>query len=433
MNMKKKNMKARIARRAAGFTLVEIMIGLLIGLIGIVVIMETFAVSEGYRRTTTSGTDAQVNGAIAMYLMERELRIAGYNLQPYIVSGCTSVVVWYENLGKSRLVRFVPVEINPAGIPAGDVNTDVILISYGNADTSVSGIVANQKNTTTDPFDIKVNYTSFRNGDLLFSMQPSAVAGGAPSCVLHELTNVPNASGNCGQTQPPTPQLAHDSAQYKNFSNGCQVAQANHNAAGGIKDQNGVPVPRVDSASGGQVYSMGPTPSAKIYAIRSGNLTVCETFSKDCTDPNNYDVLVNDIVSMRAILGGDYVGGTSSGAGLLGDGSIDQWSRNAFNNSGDVRRTIAIAFELTARSGLLEKSSTGSPDPANCDATKASNLPDAGQTADWYASYVSMAAGSLVGAKIDLSQSDPQGHWNCYRYKMFQSVVPLRNLLWTPG
>ena len=36
---------------------------MLIGMIGIVVMMQTFAVSEGFKRTATSGTDAQVNGA----------------------------------------------------------------------------------------------------------------------------------------------------------------------------------------------------------------------------------------------------------------------------------------------------------------------------------------------------------------------------------
>ena len=64
----------RTSFRQSGFTLVEILIGMLIGVIGIVVIMQTFAVSEGYKRTATSGTDAQVNGGIATYLMERELR-----------------------------------------------------------------------------------------------------------------------------------------------------------------------------------------------------------------------------------------------------------------------------------------------------------------------------------------------------------------------
>lgn len=420
--------------RSAGFTLVEIMIGLLIGLIGIVVIMETFAVSEGYRRTTTSGTDAQVNGAIAMYLMQRELRVAGFNLQPYLNAGCTDVIVWEENLGKSRLVRFVPVDINPTGIPAGDVNTDVILISYGNADSSVVGLSSDGQVNNTDAFPIKTNTSSFHTGDYVFTALPSTVAGGTPSCVLNEITAVPNPTGNCSNAAPAVAStLQHESRLYQSWAQGCQMVQAKHNAAGGIKDPNGVPVPPLKSGMQGSLFSMGIAPLAKVYAIRGGNLTVCETISKDCTDPNNYDVLVNDIVSMRAIFGGDYVGGTGIGAGVLGDGSIDQWSRNALGSAGAARRTVAIALELTARSGLREKSSTGSTNPVDCDATKSPNLPDGGQTADWYASYIPLAAGSLAGAQIDLSQTDPQGGWKCYRYKMFQSVVPLRNLLWTPG
>jgi type IV pilus assembly protein PilW len=442
------NAKTFRRARAAGFTLVEIMIGLLIGLIGIVVIMETYAVSEGYRRTTTSGSDAQVNGAIAMYMMQRELRIAGYNMQPYVTEGCTQVVLWENNLGKSRWVRFLPVEINPAGYNVGDINTDVLLISYGTADGFVTGIVAgqNRPNEPDNVFRTKSsgnnNRTSWRTGDLLFSAMPDASSPGGMSCVVHELTRVQNQNANCGQGAPPDPNnpsapappnlLEHANRQYPNFSFGCQLVQANHNAPGGILDPNNRPVPALDASGQSQVFSMGATPVARIYAIRSGNLTVCDSFTKDCTNPNNYDVLVNDIVSMRALLGGA-TSGANTGAGMLGGGTVDQWSRNALVTQYDARRTQAVAIELTARSGLKEKSSTGSPDPTQCDATKNSWQPDMGQTTDWYASYLPMAAGSLAGAKIDLSQTDAQGQWKCYRYKMFQSVIPLRNLLWTPG
>ena len=161
--------------RSAGFTLVEVMIGLLIGVIGIIVIMQTFAVSEGYRRTTTSGTDAQVNGAIAMYIMQNELRTAGFNMQPFHVIGCTSMIVWYNNLGKSLNLRWVPVEINPAGIPAGDANTDVISITYGNADTDVIGVPATQ-NASIDPFQITKNWHGYRNGDFIVGVLPWALA-----------------------------------------------------------------------------------------------------------------------------------------------------------------------------------------------------------------------------------------------------------------
>ena len=81
-----RNPRASLLRHA-GFTLVEIMIGLLIGVIGIVVIMQVFAVSEGFKRTATSGTDAQVNGSVALYLLQRDIRLAGYGLNTFVSAG----------------------------------------------------------------------------------------------------------------------------------------------------------------------------------------------------------------------------------------------------------------------------------------------------------------------------------------------------------
>ena len=48
--------------RESGFTIVELMVGMLIGLISIVVMFQIFAVSEGQRRTTSGAGDAQQNG-----------------------------------------------------------------------------------------------------------------------------------------------------------------------------------------------------------------------------------------------------------------------------------------------------------------------------------------------------------------------------------
>src|SRR3982751_3563197 len=100
----------------AGFTLVEVMIALLIGMIGIVVMMQVFSVSEGFKRTATSGTDAQVNGAVAMYMIEREIRTSGYNLNDLMSKGCPVVRLWWNASASGVDLRLVPAEINPAGI-----------------------------------------------------------------------------------------------------------------------------------------------------------------------------------------------------------------------------------------------------------------------------------------------------------------------------
>ncbi|MDB5727893.1 MAG: pilW2 [Noviherbaspirillum sp.] len=86
--MKPRSLIRRV-RRSGGFSLVEIMVGVAIGLIGALVMMQVSAIFEGRKRTTTSGTDAQTNGALALFTVERELRKAGYGISVPDAVGCT--------------------------------------------------------------------------------------------------------------------------------------------------------------------------------------------------------------------------------------------------------------------------------------------------------------------------------------------------------
>ena len=64
------------------------MVGVAIGLIGIVVIFQVLQVWEERRRTTSSGSDAQVAGSIAMFNLEHELKQAGYGFGMSADIGC---------------------------------------------------------------------------------------------------------------------------------------------------------------------------------------------------------------------------------------------------------------------------------------------------------------------------------------------------------
>ena len=76
--MAKLNMKQPGRRRERGMSLVEILVGVLIGLIGIVVIFQVLSVSENRKRTTVQGSDAQSAGAIALYTLQRDVQLGGY-------------------------------------------------------------------------------------------------------------------------------------------------------------------------------------------------------------------------------------------------------------------------------------------------------------------------------------------------------------------
>ncbi len=92
------------SRTSRGFTLVELMVGVLIGLIGTVVIFQVFAVSESQKRTTTGGSDAQQNGVFGLFQIERDMRMAGYGLNYMALLGCP-INGWYEPGGAADPVQ----------------------------------------------------------------------------------------------------------------------------------------------------------------------------------------------------------------------------------------------------------------------------------------------------------------------------------------
>lgn len=69
------------ARSSAGFSLVEILVGMVIALISMLVVLQVYALNEGQKRTTTSGVDAQQSSLVGLHLLERDLRQAGYGVK----------------------------------------------------------------------------------------------------------------------------------------------------------------------------------------------------------------------------------------------------------------------------------------------------------------------------------------------------------------
>jgi type IV pilus assembly protein PilW len=418
--------------RAAGFTLVEVMIALLIGMIGLIVMMQTFAVSEGFKRTATSGTDSQINGGVALYMLQRELRLSGAGLNNLMTMGCPSVIVWNNTTGSSTNLNMFPFEINTAGVPPGDANTDTITIAYGTAPSFVAGIalLSNQTPTPTAPFALSSNYDTFETGDLFVSVQPGAGAGGGPSCVLHEATRTASAAGNCGAALTAATVEHNTGAYLQHTPTGCVSTTPRFNSATGIKDTSGVVVPLVTASTPpGSIYDLGKA-SVKVYAIRGGNLTMCDWIATNCALAANYNTIVNDIVSLRAVYGMNL---TPSVSAVPGDFITTTWQRSSLTTNAFLpSRVTAVTLEITARSSLKEKRSDGTAcvgvgvgvtagDPK--DVTPAASRPDRQQ--DW------IYQTSVPGAGIDLSSVSAD--WNCYRYKLFQTSVPLRNLIWRPS
>jgi type IV pilus assembly protein PilW len=332
--------------------------------------------------------------------------------------GCPSVRVYRSASSSGIDMPLVPFMLNPTLVPAGDANTDTMLIAYGTSDSFVSGVTlqASPANLAA-PFYLISNYDAFQNGDLWVSVMPGAGAGGNASCVLHEATATWSAAGNCGH--PPSSgtlgMLEHGQTSYqKHTSAGCVTTASTFNNGTGITDAGGAVEPNCTATGGCQVYGLGDA-VVHVYAIRGGNLTMCDWIASDCTNAANFNIAVNDIVSLRGVYGMNL---DTAPSALPGDGHTITWQRNALTTNVFLpSRVLAATIEITARNSLKEKPTSGTA----CNATLFSGRPDRGM--DWL--YQSMA-----GATIDISASSAD--WQCYRYRLFQTSVPLRNLIWRP-
>jgi type IV pilus assembly protein PilW len=169
-----------------GFTLVEVLISTVVALFATLAIFQSFAVSEGYRRTATSGGDASFSGAVGTYLLDHDLRMAGYGLNTAAYLGCA---VTGSDQGRAINFTLAPAQITP-GATAQNPDTITVLASG-------SGVMPGPMNFTTALASPANNYTvanafGVSVGDVLM------LAESGQPCTLVQATNTPT-SGSSGQ------------------------------------------------------------------------------------------------------------------------------------------------------------------------------------------------------------------------------------------
>lgn len=97
-------------RTAAGFTLVELLVAMVIGLITVVVIGQVMAVAEERKRAITSGADTTLNGALALYTVERDVKSAGYGLTTVLSALGCEIRMKYGG-GPTKTLTMSPISI----------------------------------------------------------------------------------------------------------------------------------------------------------------------------------------------------------------------------------------------------------------------------------------------------------------------------------
>jgi type IV pilus assembly protein PilW len=337
---------------------VELMVSMVIGMIAVIVMMQVFSVSEGYKRTATSSGDAQSTGAIALYGLQRDLQQSGYGFASPLIMGCSVTVA-----GGATISAVAPVTINHASVPAGDANTDTLLVAYGNSNNIPAGDRVTARAGTTG-FRV-ASPSGFVTGDrVIFAVAPDGAA----------------RATNCGA-----------------------LALETNNDADATDSIVTVPTGTAGTDLG-VLINLGSAPRIAAYAVRSGRLTVCDFMATNCADATKvgdtavWVPIADNVVSLRAQYGRDTTASMDATVDVFDKTTPDTGTPTGYCN---WMRTTAVRLALVVRATAYDKEVVTAAAPT------------------W-------AGSGTAGSAISLPGTD----WGHYRYKVFETVVPLRNMTW---
>ncbi|MBK5104153.1 MAG: PilW family protein [Burkholderiales bacterium] len=349
----------------------EIMVGLAIGMLAMVIIIQVISVFEAQRRTTAGTADAQTNGGIALFNIGRELQLAGYPLVPVTASPLECATLSINGAADATVPnRLSPVAIVDDVVGAG-VNaspSDTLTLRYG---TGGMGGVPTQPLTTyiasaaQGPVSLKSTF-GCNEGDM-------ALITSGTSC---DLTSV---RGPTTDPVGPAPTLT-------------EITLAN--------------IPSATTES--NLACMG-TWTEVTYGVDNGNLvrTVVNNFGAGSTNP-----VVAGIVNLQVQYGVSATANSNEVTQWV-DASGGTWGAPTVANRNRIK---SLRIAVVARNAKTEPSVVTS-------ACSSINTPAPTGLCAWEGSALSPAP------TIDLSAGDP--NWGRYRYRVFETIIPLRNMIWS--
>lgn len=361
----------RTAQR--GMSLIEIMVAVVIGMIGILIISQAYITSDNFNRSTIGEGGTQTNGVIALYTLERDVRMSGYGLNNSGVLGCGNLYYYFDPNYSANTPGWSG---NPASLPnlaiaptyitvgASASTPDQITVMYSRSPERMFPTTLNGFNESSSEMSVD-GTEGFAEGDLVLLVGPTG-------CTLGKVTQVQPGPQkiqlNPGISAPQNPPAWGSFPT--NYNSGDSVANL------------GDPIVRT--------YRIGTGTSADRLQVTEGLLSTGAAAAQD---------LVDEIVDLRAQYGKDTT--------LVPDGIVDVWNNTTPVSSAEWLGVLAVRIGVLARIGHYER-----PSGANCDATTAQPSWSGGQF---------MAIGDVTTVTNEA---------RCYRYRVFETTVPIRNIIW---
>lgn len=419
--------KTRYLRQQLGFSLVELMVGLVIGLIASLVIMQTFSEFEGNKRSTTGTSDAQTNGSIGLYMVQRELQFAGYGI-PMLNGTMPQVTtkpfdVTYQDNSALTVTQIQADYDAKKAAYATKVAADTAIVTAGEVFSALkcrfspdSNIDADSNAATPDILKSNVvNPVTVTDGAAGASDTITVRYGDTTRGALATgISTTPAVSptvlvGNNLGCRPGDTVLITDKVDASG-TGVCNITKITSTLA----ELNSTQHDRVKLASLAAVDLSKPQRLSCLGKVRQITFDVnANQLRKTNLTTGNQDAVLSEIVSLQA----QYGISVSPNSEIIVPGSLNSWVNAAGvwanpPNTGNVcsptvanRNCIkAVRIAIVARNNLLEKSAVSQA----CSGTAAN------------AAKVCVFGGDLTFANAD---------WPNYRYRVYEVVVPLRNVL----
>lgn len=369
--------KFTLPDRQHGLSLIELMVSLVIGLVATLVLMQVFSTAEDRRRSTGGVVGAQNTGNLAMLSLDHDLRHAGYGVSstsnmPEPVFNCLAQGINTDVVANPDFTfRLRPVSIadGVAGAP------DEISTLHGNSMFRVTGVKVENSTSTT-----KVLKTSagFRKGDRIVITGTDTNTNNL-ACGLFEITAINGTT------------LTHLSATNYVNDHGVTVKSSNNPS-----DNYGIAF----STLGTEAFNIGPLPVSRSFKVNANNQLVMTAGISGSGET----VLAENVVDLQAQYGFDNKGATA-------DGKIDadEWTATSPTTETGWKNVRAVRVAILVRSQAMER--------------------------EKLASNPTWAGGNFLMKNLDggAGSTDADGdpnNWRYYRYRVFETVVPLRNVIW---
>jgi type IV pilus assembly protein PilW len=360
--------------RQRGYSLIELMISLVIGLVVILALTQVTIQFERQKRTTVGAGDATDAANVALQLMRNGIMSAGHGINFANAIGCAlSVYRGASNTAltldatNAALPGLFPVFITPGTGAASDTLTVAAGNSRRFAETGLfTAHIGDNSDFVTDS-----NF-GFQTNDLVLLTE---VAGGP--CAIRQL------SANLSEGSPPT-----------------SLTDLQHQAGVGINNPAGVvtaaAVP-IAFTGAAKVTNLGTAFTINQYTVANNNMQVTELIT------NSVDTVFANAMTLQAQYGFRNAAGTTDWCDTIADATD---CPTITNNAAGWVRLNAIRLALIIRNSQFENQARDADN--NC-TTSPEDL-------TW--SWGSFSLAGITDAR-------------CYRYQVAETIVPVRNLLWS--